>query len=417
MSSSEWREVKLGEVCDINTSTYSQKDNWSYINYLDTGNITENKIDTIQYLDSKVDKIPSRAKRKVFKNDIIYSTVRPNQKHYGIIKEPIENMLVSTGFAVIKGKPNEVENMFIYYYLTQQHIVDSLHTIGEHSTSAYPSIKPSDIECLDLSVPPLPEQKAIAATLSCLDDKIELNNRMNKNLEEMAQAIFKSWFVDFEPFQDGEFEESELGMIPKGWRVVNVDSVTVHSCTGGDAIQKTPMVDYNTGIKCVRVGDLSNQRDIDGWGYCKVDDDNFKKYQLKKNDIIVTRTATLGLNQIVEEDLMAVFNNGLIRLRLSDEIIPTFFYFIINTDNYREYIGRIESESSTRPNMKMNYLLKYQFICPPKDIQQEFLQVVEVIRNQRLWLQKQNVTLVTTRNSLLPKLMSGEIRVPIEEVQ
>ena len=417
MSSSEWREVKLGEVCDINTSTYSQKDNWSYINYLDTGNITENKIDTIQYLDSKVDKIPSRAKRKVFKNDIIYSTVRPNQKHYGIIKEPIENMLVSTGFAVIKGKPNEVENMFLYYYLTQQHIVDSLHTIGEHSTSAYPSIKPSDIECLDLSVPPLPEQKAIAATLSCLDDKIELNNRMNKNLEEMAQAIFKSWFVDFEPFQDGEFEESELGMIPKGWRVVNVDSVTVHSCTGGDAIQKTPMVDYNTGIKCVRVGDLSNQRDIDGWGYCKVDDDNFKKYQLKKNDIIVTRTATLGLNQIVEEDLMAVFNNGLIRLRLSDEIIPTFFYFIINTDNYREYIGRIESESSTRPNMKMNYLLKYQFICPPKDIQQEFLQVVEVIRNQRLWLQKQNVTLVTTRNSLLPKLMSGEIRVPIEEVQ
>lgn len=112
------------------------------------------------------------------------------------------------------------------------------------------------------------------------------------------------------------------------------------------------MVDYNTGIKCVRVGDLSNQRDIDGWGYCKVNDDNFKKYQLKKNDIIVTRTATLGLNQIVEEDLMAVFNNGLIRLRLSDEIIPTFFYFIINTDNYREYIGRIESESSTRPNMK-----------------------------------------------------------------
>ena len=76
-----------------------------------------------------------------------------------------------------------------------------------------------DLKSFEVRVPPKSEQKSIADTLSSLDDKIELNKRINKNLEEMAQALFKSWFVDFEPFQDGEFEDSELGRIPKGWRV------------------------------------------------------------------------------------------------------------------------------------------------------------------------------------------------------
>lgn len=219
MSISDWRKVKLGDVIEINKNSYSAHDNWDYINYLDTGNITENRIDSIQYLDTKSDKIPSRAKRKVNANEIIYSTVRPNQKHYGIIKKPFDNMLVSTGFAVINGKDELADNGFLYWYLTQEHIVELLHTIGENSTSAYPSIKPSDIEGLDISLPSLPEQKAIAATLSALDDMIELNNKVNKTLEEMAQAIFKSWFVDFEPFKDEEFEESEIGPIPKGWKV------------------------------------------------------------------------------------------------------------------------------------------------------------------------------------------------------
>ena len=418
MSSSEWRTKELGEITKIKGRIgwkgYKTTDLRDYGPVVLGGNNIKNSI----YLDLSYIKCLSREKFEespeimLEKNDVLVVTRGNGIGDVSFFNGSIKEATINPSMVILSQCTEDPK--FLFYYLISP--LGRNNVLSVSSGSSIPAIYQKSLKTIRCPLPPIDEQKAIAATLSCLDDKIELNNRMNKNLEEMAQAIFKSWFVDFEPFQDGEFEESELGMIPKGWRVVNVDSVTVHSCTGGDAIQKTPMVDYNTGIKCVRVGDLSNQRDIDGWGYCKVDDDNFKKYQLKKNDIIVTRTATLGLNQIVEEDLMAVFNNGLIRLRLSDEIIPTFFYFIINTDNYREYIGRIESESSTRPNMKMNYLLKYQFICPPKDIQQEFLQVVEVIRNQRLWLQKQNVTLVTTRNSLLPKLMSGEIRVPIEEV-
>lgn len=416
MSVEGWREVKLGDVIEINKNSYSAHDNWDYINYLDTGNITENRIDSIQYLDLKTDKIPSRAKRKVNANDIIYSTVRPNQRHYGIIKKPLKNMLVSTGFAVINGKEELADNSFLYWYLTQKHIVDLLHTIGEHSTSAYPSIKPSDIEGLDIMLPPLPEQKAIAATLSALDDMIELNNQINKTLEEMAQAIFKSWFVDFEPFKDGEFEESELGLIPKGWRVVSIGDVTKNANTGGDAIKKTPIVNYNTGIKCVRVGDLANKRGIDAWGYTEITDDNFIKYQLKKNDIIVTRTATLGLNIIIDEDLPAVYNNGLIRLTLKNGVNPLFIYQTMNYKDYFDYIARIESESSTRPNMQINYLLKYKFIYPNAEVQTEFIKIISSLRDQIIQNSKEISLLSAIRDTLLPKLISGEIRVPVEEV-
>ena len=101
MKMEEWKEYKLGDICKSNINSYSEKDNWSFVNYLDTGNITENKISDIQFIDLSSESLPSRARRKVQLNDIIYSTVRPNQKHFGIIKNQPENFLVSTGFAVL----------------------------------------------------------------------------------------------------------------------------------------------------------------------------------------------------------------------------------------------------------------------------------------------------------------------------
>ena len=96
-----WKSVTIGEIAKLNTTSYSEKEKWEYVNYLDTGSIVENKISSIQYFDTRNDNVPSRAKRKVRKNSIVYSTVRPNQLHYGIIKEMPENFLVSTGFTVI----------------------------------------------------------------------------------------------------------------------------------------------------------------------------------------------------------------------------------------------------------------------------------------------------------------------------
>ena len=194
-----WHTTTLGDCIVINNSTYSPKEEWLFVNYLDTGNITENRMFEIQHLVVGKDKIPSRARRKAQPGDIVYSTVRPNQKHFGLLKKVPENFLASTGFSVIRGKDGFACTDFIYWFLTQDYIVEQLQTIAEQSTSAYPSIRSTDIECLSLYLPPISEQRAIAHILGTLDDKIDLNRRMNETLEAMAQALFKSWFVDFDP--------------------------------------------------------------------------------------------------------------------------------------------------------------------------------------------------------------------------
>lgn len=175
----EWQKIRLGEIVKTNQSTYSPKENWQFVNYLDTGNITVNKINEIQYIDSAKDKLPSRARRKVKTNSIIYSTVRPNQLHYGIIKEQPDNFLVSTGFAVIDVDCDKAVPDFIYYALTKQDVTEQLQAIAEQSVSAYPSIKPSDIENLEFTLPDGKTQERIVSILSTIDEKIKENNAIN----------------------------------------------------------------------------------------------------------------------------------------------------------------------------------------------------------------------------------------------
>ena len=178
----EWQTIRLGKIVLTNQSTYSPKEDWQFVNYLDTGNITMNRVDEIQYINNLTDKLPSRARRKVKLNSIIYSTVRPNQLHYGIIKEQPDNFLVSTGFAVIDVDFEKAVPDYIYYVLTQQAITEHLQSIAEQSVSAYPSIKPSDVENLELLLPDRKTQEKIVDILSSIDKKIKQNNDINNNL-------------------------------------------------------------------------------------------------------------------------------------------------------------------------------------------------------------------------------------------
>lgn len=175
----------IDEISSINKSTYSIKDKKSFINYLDTSNITKNEIDNIVFFND-LSKLPSRAKRIVKNGDIIISTVRPNQLHYGILKNIPENLLVSTGFAVITVNERIADKHYVYYYLTQNYITNYLQRIAEGSTTSYPSIKPSDIGELVIELPSLSTQRKISQIIRKFDEKIEINNMINNKLTFIA---------------------------------------------------------------------------------------------------------------------------------------------------------------------------------------------------------------------------------------
>ncbi|SHJ97216.1 restriction endonuclease subunit S [Pseudozobellia thermophila] len=185
-----WEVKYLGDLVDCNKWNRTKETKFSRINYLDTSNLTRNVIDSVQELIVGFDKIPSRAQRIVSPNDILYSTVRPNQEHFGIIKSPIENLVASTGFAQIQSKNNKFTNDFIYQFLCQDYVTVRLQKIAEGSVSAYPSISHNDIMDLKIVLPIGGKIIEKANTIfSQYNEKIALNLKENQKLSELRDWL------------------------------------------------------------------------------------------------------------------------------------------------------------------------------------------------------------------------------------
>lgn len=148
-----WQAIKVGNLCICNSDTLSVNDLYQTIEYLDTSNITNNEIEKIQILNPLMDEIPSRAKRKVIHNDIVFSTVRPNLRHFGIFKNTNERTIVSTGFAVIRTTYPKLCSELLYLTLTNEDNLRTLQAIAEMSVSTYPSINPEDLLNVDFTLP------------------------------------------------------------------------------------------------------------------------------------------------------------------------------------------------------------------------------------------------------------------------
>ena len=262
------------------------------------------------------------------------------------------------------------------------------------SGSAIPSTDRYELYKIPVEIPSMETQKKVVSLLDSLQRKISVNKQINDNLEQQAQAIFSTFISDHQT------------------TTVTVEDIVLTANTGADAIQKAPIVDYDTGIRCVRVGDMSNQRPVHEWGFAQVTPEIFKQYQLHKDDIVVTRTASLGLNRLIGEDLSAVYNNGLIRISINQAIVyPLIVYRQFQTNDYRNYISRISGETSVRPNMKINYLLKYSFEIPCLSDQAELISILQPIFETQERNISENQILSSLRDTLLPKLMSGELDV------
>ncbi|ARU30438.1 hypothetical protein CAP31_01245 [Sulfuriferula sp. AH1] len=181
----DWAEVAVGDYVELNRTSIDKKYPHQTIEYLDTGSLTEGKIESIQPF--TLDEAPSRAKRLVQHNDVLISTVRPDQKHYGIIKNPVDNLVVSTGFCVLTC--TKIDPHFIYLLLTNDEMTAYLHTLAEGSTSTYPSLKPSDIGAIVFQLPPDERLKEFSAIAHNFLEKIEKNHIQIRTLEKLRDTL------------------------------------------------------------------------------------------------------------------------------------------------------------------------------------------------------------------------------------
>ena len=391
---SGWKTVKLGEIAQINTESYSTKDNWDFVNYLDTGNITRNQIESIQYINIATDKLPSRAKRKVKLNSIIYSTVRPNQRHYGIIKSQPANFLVSTGFAVIDANVNVVSPDFLYYTLTQNEIVESLHAIAEQSKSSYPAIIPADIQNLQLRVPPLDVQRWIAAVLKPLDDKIEMNARINARLERVAQALFKRHFVRFESYG---------GTMPPGWRVGTLSEIAEY--LNGLAMQKFRPKEGEVGVPVLKIKELRQGACDESSELCSPSIK--REYLVHDGDVIFSWSGTLlvdfwcggecGLNQHL--------------FKVTSSKYDKWFYYTWTKHHLRKFIAMAADMATTMGHIKREALDNSEVLIPTQEDYAEIGSLMSPLFDMIIENRKQSRTLARLRDVLLPRLMSGAVDV------
>ena len=413
-------KLTVKNVVNINKSTLSSKENWSTLKYLDTGNITENQIDTLQIF-QKGEKLPSRAKRKVEKGTIIYSTVRPNQKHFGYFDTYSNDLVVSTGFATLDVIDPRVNSKYLYYLLTQNSVISQLQSIGENSTSSYPSIRPEDIGNLSFMFPDIDIQNKIANILSAIDDKIQINNQINQELEAMAKTLYDYWFVQFDfPDQNGKPYKSSGGKmvynpelkreIPEGWGVEKLGKLI--QLERGVTYAKSDIVEKTTkdAIGVLRATNITgNVMDLNDLVYLPKEKINNKQI-IKQNETLIVMSSGskehLGKNAINYYEEVIGFG------AFCSKIVPKKYSTYINTflqsSEFKGYLLK-QSMGTNINNLTNSDMLDCRIILPKEEILDKFENMVE--KNIRLISNNyiQNKELTKLRDWLLPMLMNGQV--------
>jgi type I restriction enzyme S subunit len=311
----------------------------------------------------------------------------------------------------MRGKVNVLDNGFLKYMLQSPLMQHRIHSRSSGTTVI--GIKSSELKKIPIPVPPIDIQKKIASILGSIDEKIELNLKMNETLEEMAMTLYKHWFVDFGPFQDGEFVESELGMIPEGWECIEIGEAV--SVLGGGT-PKTSVKEYweNGDINWFSPTDLTTQKSL----FISKSSKKITKLGLEKSSaklfppycVMMTSRATIGEISINREE--ACTNQGFITLIPNETFTMYQLYFWLKTN--MDLILSIANGSTFKEVSKTNF--KKLKILKPKNIE-EFTQKCEklfkLIESNLIEIEE----LTNIKDYLLPRLLSGEIDLSKAEKQ
>lgn len=297
----------------------------------------------------------------------------------------------------------------VYYFHTREGQYKILANASQVGVPALARAT-STFRLIDIKLPPLDDQRRIASILSSLDRKIELNNKINADLEEMAQAIFKNWFVDFEPFKGGKFVDSELGMIPEGWKVGRADDFYQINIGKTPPRKENKWFSTNPADKIwVSIANMGNSGIFisDSSEYLtKEAVDRHNIIMVPRNTILLSFKLTVGRVAIADKELTT--NEAIARFILSDDKYMEYLYLYLKNFDYNS----LGSTSSIATAVNSKTIKGMQMLQPSDKIIDAFhIQVNPIFKKIRS-LTKENSRLSLLRDTLLPRLMSGELEVP-----
>jgi len=438
----EWQRKAFGDCATLVRETVLPEEARG-LPYIGLEHIAEGSLSLITF--GSADDVTS-IKLHFRRNDILFGKLRPYFRK--VIRAPFDG-ICSTDIWVVRPK-NGIDATFLFYWMASPEFIDAA-TRGSEGTKM-PRAQWEFVSRITQPVPPLSEQRAIARILGTLDDKIELNRRMNETVEQMARAIFKSWFVDFDPVIDNalrarnpipsvlaekaarrrellaraksegrdtcfpkhiaalfpdRFVDSELGPIPAGWRVGKLSDLcsTQYGYTAS-------AVDESIGPKLLRVTDI-NKRDWIEWNevpHCAIDPDIKEFYALQVGDLVVARMADPGRSAIIEEEVDAVFASYLVRLKTESLAHSYYIIGFLKSALYAEYVAGAKS-GSVQASMNAKVIVGADLVVPPIKVMEKFLEAVLPFRQRLMANLRESGTLTYLRDSLLPKLVSGNIRL------
>lgn len=408
----EWKEVDIEqtsiEIIDgdrgKNYPKNNELTNSGYCLFLSAANVTKNGLQFSNNSFITKEKDALLRKGKLMPQDIVLTT-RGTVGNVGFYGDdvPYSNMRINSGMVIIR--PGEdFDTMFLYLYLRSCYFRAQITQF--QSGSAQPQLPISTLQKMKVIKPDIAAQRRIASILSSLDRKIELNNKINADLEEMAQAIFKNWFVDFEPFKDGKFVDSELGKIPEGWKVGRLTDI-IKLMPGGTPKTSEPLYWDNGTIP------FFSPKDVNGV-YCFATEKHITETGLNKcssnlypkDTIFITCRGTVGKVCLAACDM--AMNQSNYAIRAIDGYSQYYVFFLVKSVVERlikKSNGAVFSAITSKD-------FDEEILIPSQKAVEDFTNVIDGFFRRIFTIGTENSRLSLLRDTLLPRLMSGELEVP-----
>lgn len=344
------------------------------------------------------------------KNDIVFARTG-NSTGRSYFYDGSDGKLVYAGFLVKFSIDEEKVNpRILKYYTHSKRYFDWIHSFDTGGTRG--NINAKTYGKMPITLPPRWIQNKIVNILKSLDDKIELNNKINRNLEAQAQAIFKSWFIDFEPFKNGRFIDSELGKIPEGWKVYRLSELC-EIITKGTTPTTLKKSFKNKGINFIKAETVSNNHLIDKTKLAFIDIQTHKllsRSQLKPFDILFTIAGTIGRFAIVPPDIIPANTNQAIAIIRCKDIYMFLVYSMFLCGNHLTYFNS-KVVQAVQANLSLSTIGSLPMILPPKAVVERYISIVYPLFKLTFDNSGESSHLAQLRNTLLPKLMTGKINI------